>query len=121
MSAKILVFAGSMRDGSFNIKLADALTNALIELGAEVTHVCAKNYQLPIFNEDLEVPEKAIALAKLFEQSDGFVFVSPEYNASVTPLMKNTLDWVSVSGVSSSNSFGPYKDKMCFISSCSPG
>lgn len=121
MSAKVIVFAGSIRDGSLNIKLADVLTNALTELGADATHICAKDYQLPLFNEDLEVPEKAIALAKLFEQSDGFVFVSPEYNASVTPLMKNTLDWVSVSGINSSHSFGPYKDKMCFIASCSPG
>lgn len=121
MSAKILVLAGSIRDGSLNIKLANALTKAINSLGADATHISLSDYDLPLFNAEIDVPDNAIALAKQFAQSDGLVLVSPEYNASVTPLMKNTLDWVSVTSSNSGNSYGPYKDKICFIASCSPG
>lgn len=121
MSTKILVLAGSIRKGSINVKLAHALTNALTALGADADHVALEDYELPLYNADIDVPEKAMSLAKRFAQSDGLVIVSPEYNASVTPLLKNTLDWVSVTSSGGDNSFGPYKDKICFIASCSPG
>lgn len=121
MSAKILVLAGSVRNGSINVKLAQALANATTDCGADVSHISLSDYELPLFNSDIEVPENARLLAKRFAENDGLVIVSPEYNASLTPLLKNALDWVSVTGSNTDNSFGPYKDKICFLASCSPG
>lgn len=121
MSAKILVFAGSTRTGSLNAKLAGILSDALKKKGADADHIDLTDYTLPLFNADLEMPENAMALAQRFAGCDGFAIVSPEYNASLTPLLKNTLDWVSVTRRDGDPGFEPYKDKVCFLASCSPG
>jgi NAD(P)H-dependent FMN reductase len=96
---KILVFAGSLRTGSFNETLAAHATSKLTELGAEVTHVSLRDYPMPIYDGDLEaregVPERAQAFALLISQHQGVFIAGPEYNAGITPLMKNTIDWVS--------------------------
>lgn len=120
MTPKILVFAGSTRAGSYNMKLADCVTDVLFEMGVDVTHLKLADYPLPVFNEDIEKPENAHLLAKLFSEADGLIIASPEYNSSLTPLLKNTLDWVSVIG-GEEGSFGPYKDKMCLLTAASPG
>lgn len=97
-SPRILVFSGSIRTGSWNTKLAEAVANALPAHGATVTLISLADYPMPLFNEDLETdgpPEPACALAKLMSDHDGVMILSPEYNASLPPLLKNTLDWVS--------------------------
>lgn len=121
MTSKILVFAGSVRSGSINVKLAHVLASALKQRGAEVNHITLADYELPLFNGDIDIPDNAAALAELIASSDGLVVVSPEYNASLTPLLKNTLDWISVVRQAGNEGFGPYKDKVCFIAACSPG
>lgn len=121
MLAKILVFSGSTREGSLNLKLANALTMALSEKGAETTHLNLADYPLPVFNGDLEMPENAEALSALFCEADGLVISSPEYNSSLSPLLKNTIDWVSTTKTKSDQGFGPYVGKICFIAACSPG
>ncbi|MEO1067281.1 MAG: NAD(P)H-dependent oxidoreductase [Pseudomonadota bacterium] len=121
MTPKILVFAGSTRKGSLNVKLAETLVAALEKKGAEVTHLHLEDYDLPVYNADIEMPDHANELARLFSDHDGLTLVSPEYNASLTPLMKNTLDWVSVTSNPDDESFGPYKAKPCFLAACSPG
>lgn len=99
MAAKILVFSGSIRTGSFNTKLAKSAIKVLAEQGAEVTEISLADYPLPIMNQDLEeekgVPENAVKLARLFQAHDGLFIACPEYNASIPPLLKNTLDWIS--------------------------
>lgn len=120
-SPKILIFSGSTRVGSVNTRLADAASAVLREKGADVTDLNLENYPLPIFNGDMEQPENAVTLAELFAQQDGFVIVSPEYNASVTPLIKNTLDWISTVKIGDASSFGPMKNKPCLIAAASPG
>jgi chromate reductase len=97
--AKILVFAGSIRTGSFNARLAALAAKELALLDAEVTHVSLADYPMPVYDGDLEIksgpPENAVKLEHLFAIHHGVFIASPEYNASITPLLKNTLDWIS--------------------------
>ncbi|WP_273726164.1 NADPH-dependent FMN reductase [Brucella gallinifaecis] len=99
MTAKILVFAGSIRKGAFSGHMADAAEKELEKQGAKVTRLSLADYPLPIMNEDLEaeegIPENAIKLGRLLAEHDGLMICSPEYNASIPPLLKNTIDWIS--------------------------
>ncbi len=96
---KILVFAGSIRAGSYNEKLAALVAKTLEARAIDVTHLSLKDYEMPFYNGDLEskggVPDNAKKLAKLFDAQQGIFIASPEYNASFTPLLKNTIDWIS--------------------------
>ncbi|MDE2260506.1 MAG: NAD(P)H-dependent oxidoreductase, partial [Betaproteobacteria bacterium] len=96
---KILVFAGSARRDSLNKKLARVAADAARAGGAEVTLIDLDDYQMPIYHGDLEeqsgLPENARRLKQLFLEHDALMLVSPENNASVSALMKNTLDWLS--------------------------
>jgi len=99
MSVKILVFAGSIRTGSFNARLAAVATKEFALLDADVTRISLGDYPLPLYDGDLEAksgpPENAVKLKRHFMAHQGIFIVSPEYNASITPLLKNTLDWIS--------------------------
>lgn len=96
---KILAFAGSTRTGSFNAKLLDAAVRHLTGAGAQVTRISLADYAMPIYNGDTEtndgVPEAGRKLHELFRSHDGIFIASPEYNANATPLLVNTLAWVS--------------------------
>jgi NAD(P)H-dependent FMN reductase len=96
---KILVFAGSIRTGSFNARLAALAVKELALADVDVTRISLADYPLPLYDADLEkasgVPENAVKLKRMFLAHRGIFIASPEYNASVTPLLKNTLDWVS--------------------------
>src|SRR5215210_3337114 len=96
---KILVFAGSIRTGSFNAKLAAVVAKELALAGADVRHISLADFPMPIYDGDAEAahgaPENAVTLKRLFATQHGIFIASPEYNASVTPLLKNTLDWIS--------------------------
>ena len=96
---KILVFAGSIRTGSFNARLAALAVKELALIDVEVTRVSLQDFPLPIYDGDLEAqsgpPDNAVKLKRLMMTHRGVFIASPEYNASVTPLLKNTLDWIS--------------------------
>lgn len=96
---KVLALSGSSRAGSFNTQLAALMTKQLALADAEVTRISLKDYPLPLYDGDLEqekgAPENALKLKKLFQTQDGIFLACPEYNAGVTPLLKNTLDWIS--------------------------
>lgn len=96
---RILVFAGSIRTGSFNARLAAIAAKELALAGAEVTHISLSDYPLPIYDGDLEAstgqPDNAVKLKRMMMVHQGVFIASPEYNASVAPLLKNTLDWIS--------------------------
>jgi len=97
--ARILAFAGSARKDSYNKRLVRYAAKQAEAKGAEVTFVDLADYPMPIFCQDLEaaegVPEKARELRKLMMASDGLLISCPEYNSSITPLLKNTIDWTS--------------------------
>ena len=97
-SPRILAFSGSCRIGSHNQKLVQIAADGARKAGAEVTVICLGDYELPLFNEDLEKagePENARKLKLIFAEHDGLLISCPEYNSSITPLLKNTIDWVS--------------------------
>lgn len=99
MATKILVIPGSLRTGSHNVKLAAAAIDALVRADAEVTRISLADFALPIYDGDLEadagVPRAALDLKRMIANHHGVLIVTPEYNASLPPLVKNTIDWVS--------------------------
>ena len=96
---KILVFAGSIRTGSFNARLAALAAKELALACAAVTRISLEDYSLPLYDGDDEArtgaPANAGKLKELMAAHQGVFIASPEYNASVTPLLKNTIDWIS--------------------------
>jgi chromate reductase len=96
---KILVIPGSTRTGSLNAKLAAVTAHRFAQAGAEVTRLSLADFPLPIYDGDLQtrsgVPKNAVDLKRMIGAHHGVLFVTPEYNASVPPLLKNAIDWVS--------------------------
>ncbi len=97
--ATVLVFAGSARQASLNRQLAQVGADAVRAAGAQATLIDLGDYPMPIYHGDLEaadgVPPKAVELGRLMRQHDGLLIASPENNASVSSLLKNTIDWLS--------------------------
>lgn len=100
MTTRLLTLAGSLRTGSFNRKLAAVITEKLREApDVDVVAIDLADYPLPIYHGDDEarsgVPAPALALHEAFRTSHGVFIASPEYNAGLTPLLVNTLAWIS--------------------------
>ena len=100
MSAlKILVIPGSLRTGSHNARLAAAAAYEFAQAGVDVTRISLGDFPLPLYDGDLQtksgVPKNAVNLKRMIGAHHGVVIVTPEYNSSVPPLVKNTIDWVT--------------------------
>jgi NAD(P)H-dependent FMN reductase len=122
---RLLFFAGSTREGSFNRKLAALAHHIASANGVEAVLVDLKDYPMPIYNGDLEakegVPERARAFKALLAEYQGVFIASPEYNSSVTPLLKNTLDWVTRVRAKGETGLEVYRTRVFAISGASPG
>jgi NAD(P)H-dependent FMN reductase len=96
---RIVTLAASLREGSFNRRLVRVASDGLAAAGATVTRLDLRDYSLPLYDADLEkwdgLPSNALALKDVFAAHDAILFSLPEYNGSVTPLFKNTIDWAS--------------------------
>jgi NAD(P)H-dependent FMN reductase len=96
---KILVIPGSLRTGSHNVKLAALAAYEFAQAGVDVTRISLADFPLPIYGGDLQaksgVPKNAINLKRMIGAHHGVLIVTPEYNASVPPLVKNVIDWIS--------------------------
>src|SRR6202165_2335763 len=96
---KILVIPGSLRTASLNARLAVTAAYELAQAGAEITRISLSDFPLPIYDGDLQtksgVPKNAINLKRMIGAHHGVLIVTPEYNSSVPPLVKNTIDWVT--------------------------
>lgn len=95
---KLLIFAGSTRAQSFNRRLARVAAQWAQPLGAEVTLLELSDFDIPLYNADLEArgtPADVLRLKALLHAHPAWVICSPEYNGSYTALLKNTLDWAS--------------------------
>ena len=95
---RIAVVVGSTREGSFNRMLGRLAIRALEAEGATVADIDLAAFDLPLYSAALEAdafPADAERLKGLFAAQDGLLFVSPEYNGSVSPLLKNAIDWAS--------------------------
>lgn len=125
MTARILVFAGSIRTGAYSGRTADAAQRELAMQGAEVTRISLADYPLPILDQDLEkekgIPENAMRLGRQIAAHDGFLIASPEYNSSIPPLLKNAIDWVSRIHKDGGVAFKPYAGKVAALCSSSEG
>lgn len=94
----IAVIAGSVREGSYNRALAELAAVSLEAQGARVTHIDLGAFDLPLYSAAIEAgafPPDALRLKTLFAEQDALLFVSPEYNGSLPPLLKNAIDWAS--------------------------
>ncbi|MFC5521897.1 NADPH-dependent FMN reductase [Polaromonas jejuensis] len=124
---KLLIFAGSTRQHSFNRKLARVAAQLAQDSGAEVTHIELADFDIPMYNADLEArgtPADVMRLKQLMYEHPAWIICSPEYNASYSALLKNTIDWAS-SPVKSdpdwTDEFKFSRGKVVGILSASPG
>ena len=95
---KLLVFAGSTRQQSFNRRLARVAADAARDAGADTTLLELSDFDIPMYNADLEArgtPPDVLRLKQLLWEHPAWVICSPEYNGSYTALLKNTIDWAS--------------------------
>lgn len=96
---KILVLPGSTRTGSYNVRLAALAAKELTLLDVDVTRISLVDYPLPLYDADSDAgrgqPDNAVKLKQMIMAHQGVFIASPDYSASVTPILKNTIDWVS--------------------------
>ena len=122
--ARILAFAGRARRESLNKKLIAAAAARARELGVEVSLVDLADFPLPLYDGDLEsdsgIPENAAKLRTLMLEHDGLLIACPEYNGSITPLLKNTIDWTS-RPAGDLRATAAYRGKVAGLISASPG
>jgi len=126
MSApKILVIPGSLRTGSHNARLAALAVKELALAAADVTHISLADYPLPLYDGDLEAksgpPHHALTLKRMLAAHPGVLIVTLEYNASVPPLMKNTIDWISRVREAGETPLAVFKQRVFALASASPG
>ena len=124
---KLLIFAGSTRLASFNRKLAHAAAGLARAAGAAVTHIELSDFDIPMYNADLEArgtPADVMKLKQIMYEHPAWIICSPEYNGSYTALLKNTIDWVSspVKGNPAwQEGFKSFSGKVVGMLSASPG
>jgi chromate reductase, NAD(P)H dehydrogenase (quinone) len=130
MQANILAFAGSVRKESFNRKVLNAAVEGARKAGATVTVADLRDFPMPIYDADSHaengVPDAMRELRKLMMAANGLLIASPEYNTSITPLLKNTIDWLSqdieAQGPNDTGSgYAPFAGKVCGLLGASNG
>lgn len=121
---KILAFAGSTREASYNKKMVKVAAAGARAAGAEVTYIDLRDLPLPLFDEDLEaragLPENARKLKELMIGHQGFLIASPEYNSSYSAVLKNAIDWASRPQPGEPG-LAAFNQKVAVIMSASPG
>jgi len=117
-SVRLLVFGASLREGSMNDRLASLGAKVAEEKGASVERASMSEFECPPYDMDAEVstglPAGAHALHDKLQSVDGFMIASPEYNASMPGVLKNTIDWVSRFRPQ------PFNGKQAFLMAASP-
>jgi len=117
-SVRLLVFSGSLREGSLNDKLATLAASVAEQKGATVERAAMSDFECPAYDMDAElstgIPAGAQALHAKLISVDGFMIASPEYNASMSGVLKNTIDWASRFRPQ------PFNGKQAFLMAASP-
>jgi len=115
---KVLIVPGSNRSASLNVKLAAHIARELALRDAEATRISLADYPMPIYDGDEEaangIPQSAHKLIAQFMAHDAVIIVSPEYNGSIPPVLKNAIDWMSRDGS------GPFRDRVYALAAASP-
>jgi chromate reductase, NAD(P)H dehydrogenase (quinone) len=117
---KILVLPGSLRTGSHNVRLAALAAKELTLAEADVTRISLEDYPLPLFDAELassNMPQPAVRLKHMLMAHQGVFITSPEYSASVTPLLKNAIDWVSRVREGAEPTYAAFKNRVFAIGS----
>ena len=124
-STKLLFLPGSAREGSFNKKLARLAEQIALANGIASAIADLGDYPMPIYDGDLEAkagpPDNARKLKALMSVHTGILIVAPEYNAGVTPLLKNAIDWVSRVRDEGEAPLTVFKTRVFALASASPG
>lgn len=119
------MLAGSARKASTNKQLAALAARTAEEVGAEVTLIDLADFDMPIYNGDIEadtgLPEAAKRLKQLFVEHDGFFIASPEYNSSIPAVLKNALDWISRPHTENEPGLWAFQGKVAGLGAVAPG
>src|SRR3974390_3557248 len=122
---KILVLPGSNRTGSHNVRLVALAAKELTLRDVDVTRISLVDYPLPIYEADIDArsgqPENAVKLKRMIQAHHGVFIASPEYSASVTPLLKNAIDWVSRVREKGDPTYAAFKGRVFALGSVTGG
>ena len=122
---KILVIPGSLRAKSYNVRLAALASKELTLADADVTRISLEDYPLPIYEADTtetsEPPRNALKLKQLMSAHQGVFIASPEYNASLTPLIKNAIDWIAAVRERGEPPLAAYQNRVFALGGASSG
>lgn len=124
MPTRILAFAGSLREGSLNKKLVRLAAGAARDAGAEVTEIDLRDYPMPFYDGDIESKEGIAGHAGRFKAlmlaHDGMLIGTPEYNRTISGVLKNAIDWASRAAPGEPG-LAAFTGKTIGIMSASPG
>ncbi|WP_193049622.1 NADPH-dependent FMN reductase [Pseudoalteromonas undina] len=118
---KIIALAGSLRKDSFHQKLINEAARFALESGAEVEVIKLADLAIPMFDEDLEAQGTPAGVQQLKDKlrtADGILLASPEYNGSITAVLKNAIDWASRTEQGAEPAFA---NKVTALYAASPG
>ncbi|WP_341760159.1 NAD(P)H-dependent oxidoreductase [Candidatus Endowatersipora endosymbiont of Watersipora subatra] len=120
MIPRVLIIPGSDRHGSYNVHLSGLIAEGIQTYGGQATILSLSDYELPLFSQNIEektgVPDGAKKLGSFMEKNEGIILVTPEYNGSLPPLLKNALDWLS----RDLDNITPYQNCTFGLAACSP-
>lgn len=121
---RILAFAGSLRRDSWNKKLVKIAAEGARAGGAEVTMLDLRDVSMPLYDGDLEksegLPEGAKRFKELLLAHHGLLISSPEYNSSISGVLKNAIDWASRAAPGEAP-LACFNDKVVGLMAASPG
>ncbi len=124
-TTRLLFLAGSAREASINKRLAQLGARIAEANGIPATFADLGDYPLPLYNGDIQdkdgIPENALKLEALMKVHSGIFIACPEYNASITPLLKNSLDWVSRIRRDGEMPLAVFKSRVFALGAASPG
>jgi NAD(P)H-dependent FMN reductase len=115
---RVLAFAASLRQGSLNQKLIAVAADIARRVGAEVDLADFRDFEMPLYDDDINaeigLPPGALALRRRLDWADAVMISSPEYNYSISGVLKNAIDWVSRARPM------PWRGKSVYLMAASP-
>jgi len=124
LAPRILAFAGSAREDSFNKKLVRVAARGVEQAGVACTFLDLRDHPLPVYDADLEasegLPASALKLRELFAAHEGLLISAPEHNSTISALLKNTIDWITRTPDAKAD-LACFRGRACALLAASPG